>query len=94
MMRSTVDAAVVVWSVPEDQVTGFRRLDGDGDGLEVAHLADEQDVGVLTQCRTQRALERLGMRPHLALVDETVAALVDELDRILDGDDVIAGASG
>src|SRR5712691_9113462 len=46
MMRSTVDAAVVVCSVPntrcpEHEVSGLRRLDRDGDRLEVAQLAHQ-----------------------------------------------------
>ena len=32
----------------EDQVTGLGRGDRGGDGLQVAHLADQDDVGVLT----------------------------------------------
>src|SRR5215813_13110271 len=64
-------------------------LDGDGDGLEIAHLADEDDVGILAQGGAERVLERAGVAVHLALVDEALLVLVDELDRVLDGDDVI-----
>jgi hypothetical protein len=45
MIRSMWTPAVVVWSVPEHQVAGLRGLDGDGDGLQVAHLAHQDDVG-------------------------------------------------
>ena len=54
MMRLIVCAAELVCSVRERQVAGLgdpqRRLDR----LEVAHLADEHDVGVLAQRRAQR----------------------------------------
>ena len=89
MMRSTVDAAVVVCSVPNTRWPGLRRLDGDGHRLEVAQLADEDDVGILAQRGAQRVLERVGVRVHLALVDQALLVLVHELDRILDRDDVI-----
>ena len=62
--REDVDDAVdrlrpqeLVCSVREDEVAGL----GDGerglDGLEVAHLADEHDVGVLAQDVLERVLE-------------------------------------
>jgi hypothetical protein len=63
-----------------------RRLDR----LEVAHLADQHDVGVLTEDVLERALEALGVRPDLALVHDAVLVLVQVLDRILDRDDVLA----
>ncbi len=37
----------------------------------------------------QRALERLGVRPHLALVDQAPLVVVHELDRVFDRDDVV-----
>ena len=89
MMRSTVDAAVVVCSVPNTRWPGLRRLDRDRDRLEIAHLADEDDVRILAQRGAQRVLERVGVRPHLALVDQALLVLVHELDRIFDRDDVI-----
>ena len=89
MIRSTVDAAVVVCSVPNTRWPGFCRLDGDGDRLQVAQLADEDDVGVLAQRRAQRVLERVRVGVHFALVDQALLVLVHELDRIFDRDDVI-----
>ena len=64
-------------------------LDRNRHRLEIAHLADEDDVGILAQRRAQRALERVGVRPDLALVDEALLVVVHELDRILDRDDVV-----
>ena len=38
----------------EDEVAGLRGGERGGDGLEVAHLADQDHVGILTQRRAQR----------------------------------------
>ena len=54
----------------------------------VAHLAHEDHVGVFTQCRTQGVGEAVGVLVQLALVDEGFFTLVDELDRVFDGEDV------
>ena len=73
----------------ERQVAGLgdpqRRLDR----LEVAHLADEHDVGVLAQRRAQRVREAVRVAVHLALVDQAALVLVDVLDRVLDREDVL-----
>ena len=74
----------------EDEVARLRRLDGDRDGLEVAQLADEDDVGILAQRGAQRALERAGVHADLALRDDAPLVRMHELDRVLDRDDVIA----
>ena len=39
-------------------MAGERGLDGDLGGLEVANLADQDDVRILTQVAAERALER------------------------------------
>jgi hypothetical protein len=58
-------------------------------GLEVAHFADEHDVGVLAQSGAQGVAEALRVAVHLALIDQTALMLVHELDRIFNGEDVI-----
>ena len=73
----------------EDEVAGLRRLDRDRDRLEVAHLADEDDVRILAQRRAERVLEALRVLADLALIHEALLVLVHELDRVLDRDDVI-----
>ena len=78
----------------EHEVAGLggeqRRLDR----LEVAHLADEDDVGVLAQRAAQRLRERVGVHADFALVDDRPVVPVQVLDRILDRHDVRrAGAS-
>ena len=77
----------------EHQVTGLRGLDRDRDRLEVAHLADQDHVRILAECRAQRVLERARVRAHLALVDQALLVLVHELDRVFDGDDVVVRVS-
>ena len=68
----------------EHEMAGFRRFDRDRDGLEIAQFADEDDVGIFTQRRPQRVLERVGVRPNFALVDQALLILMHELDRIFD----------
>ena len=77
----------------EDEVAGLGGGQRHRDGLEVAHLADQDDVGVLAQHVLERVLERLGVLPHLALVDDALLVPVEELDRVLDGHDVLAAGA-
>ena len=72
----------------EDQVTRLGQRQRQLDGLEVAHLTHEEDVGVLPQGRAQRTLEGGAVGPHLSLGHGREAVLVDVLDRVLDGEDV------
>ena len=73
----------------EDEVTclscGQRYLYG----LQVAKLADEDDIRVLTQGRPQRRAEPLGVAADLSLVHHTLLVLVQELDRVFNGDYVL-----
>ena len=73
----------------ERQVAGLRDAQRRLHGLEVAHFADQDDVRVFAQGRAQRRREALRVAVHLALVDQAVLVLVHELDRVLDGEDVI-----
>ncbi len=58
-------------------------------GLEVAQLADRDDVGILAQRRLQGAGEAPRVAADLALVDDAAHRRVQVLDRIFDRDDVI-----
>ena len=95
MRREHVDDAVdrlrrrVGVQRPERQVARLGDAQRRLDRLEVAHLADQHDVGILAQRRAQRAREALRVAVHLALVDEAALVLVDELDRVLDRQDVV-----
>ena len=69
-MRVIVAGRVVGVQRREHEVTGERGLDRDVDGLGVADLTDQDDVGVLTQDRPQRAGEgQPALRVDLHLVD-------------------------
>ncbi|OPY00148.1 MAG: hypothetical protein A4E60_02450 [Syntrophorhabdus sp. PtaB.Bin047] len=72
----------------EDEVARFSRRQGKLDGLEVPHLADEYDVGVLTQGAPQGIGKAFRMRPQLTLVDKAFLGVVEKLDGVLDGEDV------
>jgi hypothetical protein len=73
----------------EDQVAGLGRGQGDRDRLQIPQLADQDDVGVLAQDVLEGVGERLGVLADLALVDQAVLVGVEELDRVLDGHDVV-----
>jgi hypothetical protein len=90
MMRSTVLAAVVVCRVPKTRCPVSAVSMAMGDGFEIPHLAHQDDVRILAERGAERVLEALGVRAHLALVDQALAVLVHEFDRILDGHDVVA----
>ena len=72
----------------EHEVTRVRRLERGVERLEVANLADEDDVRILPQHAAQRLREAGGVGADLALVDVAVDVAMEELDRILDRDDV------
>ncbi|SKN50460.1 Uncharacterised protein [Mycobacteroides abscessus subsp. massiliense] len=72
----------------ENQVTGFGGGQGEGDGFRVAHLTDQNHVWVFAQGGTQGVGKAVGVLMQLALVDERLFALVDELNRVFDGQNV------
>ena len=73
----------------EHEVAGLGRGQRGGDRLEVAHLADEDHVRVLAQRGLQAEREALRVGAQLALVDDALLVLVQELDRVLDREDVL-----
>ena len=88
MMRSMVLARRAGMQGAEHQVAGFRGGQRQADGFQVAHLADQDVVGVFTQRRAQGLVEAVGVAVHFALVDQALLRGVHEFDRILDGEDV------
>ena len=72
----------------EHEVAGLGERQRELDRLGVTHLADEDDVGVLTERGAQRAVERVGVEPDLALVHDADLVPVHVLDRVLDREDV------
>ena len=78
----------------EHQVAGLRRVQRRLDGLDVAHLADQDDVGVLAQGGAQGLREARRVLADLALADHALLVLVHELDRVLDRDDMVVARCG
>ena len=58
-------------------------------GLQVAHFADHDDIGIFAQRAAQGRAERLRVRVHFALGDVATLRLEDVFDRILQRDDVL-----
>jgi hypothetical protein len=77
----------------EDEVAGLGRGNGGRDRLEVAHLAEEDHVRVLAKRTAQGVGEADGVGPDLALIDDASLVAVQELDRVLDGHDVVVASS-
>ena len=73
----------------EHEVAGLRGLQRRLGGLGVAKLADQDHVRVLAQRAPERLVERVGVDPDLALVDDAGRVVVQDLDRVLDRDDVL-----
>src|SRR5829696_8186832 len=78
---------------PEDEVPGLCRRHGERDGLEVAHLPNEYHVRILPQDMLESLGEALGVLVDLALVDDALLVLVQELDRVLNAHDVLVPSS-
>ncbi len=68
-------------------MAGQRRLHGDLRGLQIAHFAHHDHVGVLAQDGAQQGGES---QPDLRLGLHLVDAVELILDRVLDRDDVAA----
>ena len=73
----------------EDEVAGLGGGQRDLDRGEVTHLADQDDVRVLTQDGAQALRVGLRVGADLALIDDALVRRVDVLDRILQRDDVL-----
>jgi hypothetical protein len=67
----------------EHEVPGLGGRHRQRDGLEVAQLADHDDVRILAQRGAQRASEAVGVAPGVTLVHEAAFRRMQDLDRIL-----------
>ena len=74
----------------EHEVARLGRAQRRADRLLVAHLADQDHVGVLAQHAPERLGEGVRVEADLALVDDRLLVAVQILDRVLDRDDVRA----
>ena len=81
-------ARVVRVQGAENEETSFGRGKRQRDCFEIAHLADQHDVGILAQRGFQSGGEIHRMLRHLALGDDAFLVRVHEFDRLLDGHDV------
>ena len=70
-------------------MAGFGKGDGVIHGFAVADLADKNHVGRLAQGVFQRGHPAFGVDADFALGDDAVFVLVNELNRVFDGDDVV-----
>ena len=93
MMRLIVSVASSVWSVERTRWPVSAALSAVRDGLLVAHLADQDHVGVLAEHAPHGLGEALGIGADLALVDDRALVGVEVLDRILERDDVLGAVS-
>ena len=93
MIRSTVPGALCGVQRAEHEVPGLGGRERGADRLEVAHLADEDHVGVLAERGAQRLAEAGRVDADLALVDDAALVAVHELDRVLDREDVIGAVA-
>ena len=70
------------------QVAGLGECNGVVHGLTITNLADQNDIGRLTQGVAQRGVPRIGIHAHFALRDDAVLVFMHEFNRVFDGDDV------
>ena len=78
----------------EHEMAGFGGFQGQFDGFQVAHFADENDVRVFAQGAAQGRCKGAGVAADLALVDQAARRSVHEFDGVFDGDDVVAPVVG
>jgi len=74
---------------PDHEVAGLGGGERQPHRLHVAHLADDDDVGILAQRGPERPREAHGVGAHLPLVHQRGLHRVHELDRVFEGDDVV-----
>ena len=73
----------------EDQMAGHRRFHGQGNGFQITHLADHDDIRVFAQGSTQGRGKAVGMCADFPVVDDTFLAVMDKFDGILNGQNMI-----
>src|SRR5690348_6125955 len=73
----------------ENEVAGFGGEERGGNGFEVAHFADEDDVRILTKGGAKSSGERGSVDFNFALNDEPFFGTMQIFDRVFDGDDVL-----
>ena len=86
----TIDgfAGVVGVEGSEDEEACFCCGEGELDGFEVTHFADEDDVSIFAKGGFEADGKTFGVFGHFALCDGGALIGMNELDGFLDGDDV------
>ena len=70
------------------QVTGFCRSQCKPDRLQIAHLANQNNIRVFTRRRAQGFVEPQCVTVHFTLIDETLFAFMNEFNRVFNGQDM------
>jgi hypothetical protein len=70
-------------------LSGLSGQDGRLDRIQVTHFSDQNDVRVLAKGRPQASRETADVHPNLSLADRALFVLVQVLDRVFDGDDIL-----
>src|SRR6185437_6919918 len=73
----------------ENQVASFRGKQCRGNGFEVAHFPDQNDVGILTEGGAQCGGEIGSVDFDFALIDEALFVAMQELDGVFNGDEMV-----
>src|ERR1051325_3897225 len=74
----------------EHQVAGAGSDQRQFDGLEIAQLTDQNNIGILAQGAAKRGGEGFGVDADLAVIDQAILALVHELDWVFHRDNMVA----
>ena len=72
----------------EHQVTCFSCRQGGGDGFDIAHLTDEDHIGVLAHSRTHSRGEIIGINADFTLINHGLLVMVNDFNGIFNGHDV------
>src|SRR5690606_6903614 len=75
----------------QTQVAGFRERNSVVHGFAGAHLANQYDVGRLSQRVFQSNFKGIGINSHFALRNDAALVLVDKFNRVFDGNNVALG---
>ena len=72
----------------QHEMARLRRFEAQLHRLAVAHLADQNDLRRLPQCRAQTIRECVKVRPQFALIEGRPDIGMDELDRVFQRHDM------
>ena len=70
-------------------MAGFGGGDSAGDGVQIAHFTDEDDVRILTERRKEAVGEGTGVYAYLALIHDALGMRMNILDRIFQRNDML-----